>query len=228
MNQFNNFYFFHIDKTLGAMTAPHLIDPLYNIMEDNGISALNNNASHQDHNKWKDHGDDTYIFSVFINPISRIISEYAYESNYNEYGTRRHMGELREWQSPYVSLDGFKSWYKDYGKNNYQTAVLSSGTGNLDIAKKNFDRINFKVTTDLAHARPTLVRRKIFFDLGINHLFSKYNKDGEKNFYSEFVGPISSQIHSDRALINLIQNNNSFDQMLYDLCKLDTSWYTSL
>ena len=147
MSKFNSFYFFHIDKTLGAMTAPHLIDPLYQIMEDNGIKAFENNLFHNLHNKWKDFDSNTYIFSVFRDPVSRVISEYAQESNYDINGTRKDMGTLREWQSPYFSLDGFKEWYKDYDRNNYQFNLLSNGSGDSEIAIKNFNRINFKITT---------------------------------------------------------------------------------
>lgn len=227
MSRFNNFYFFHIDKTLGAMTAPHLVDPLYQIMEDNGIKAFENNSSHELHNRWRDFDSSTYIFSVFRDPVSRVISEYAQESNYYENGIRKDMGTLREWQSPYVSLDGFKSWYKGYKKNNYQFNLLSGESGDSEIAMKNFNRINFKITTDLAYERPILIRKKIFLDLEINHLFNKYNRDGEKNFYTEFVGDISGKIHSDKDMLSLIRDNNRLDQNLYDMCNLDISWYTS-
>lgn len=218
MTKFKKFYFFHIDKTLGSMVAPHLLDPLYNIMEENGISAIENNASHELHNFWQDFDEDTYIYSCFRDPYSRIISEYTYSSNYDINGFRKDIGNLREWQSPHVSLDGFISWYKEYDNNNYQAKVLSGGDLSSDAMRKNFNRINFKTTTDFIKGNAEYVRSKILSDLGITHKFNRYNPDHEINFYSEFNGPLIDSLNNRQDIQKMIIENNYLDKTLYDSC----------
>lgn len=218
MSKFKKFYFMHIDKTLGSMVAPHLLDPLYNIMEENGIAAVKYNSSHTLHNMWQDFDEDTYIYTAIRDPFSRVLSDYTYSSNYELNGNRKYMGTLREWQSPYISFDGFVSWYDKYNDNNYQSKIISSNTLDSQVLRNNFNRINFKTTTDFVKGNGDFIRNKILSDLGISYKFNKYNYDHEVNFYSEFNFPIMNIINEKPDIIEKIRKNNFLDQALYEAC----------
>ena len=122
---YNEFYFLHLDKTVGKLFSLHTMSPLYAIMEKNNIKALENNVNHKTHNHWKDFSDSTYIFCAVREPVQRLISMFCYEMIYNESGIRKWYG-WRDWMCPDINLNNFKYWIEKSDRSNYQYKIFDN------------------------------------------------------------------------------------------------------
>lgn len=179
---YNEFYFLHLDKTVGKLFSVHTMNPLYEIMEQNNINAFEKNATHDRHNYWQDFNDSTYVFCAIREPVQRLISIFCYEMIYNEYGVRKWNG-WRDWMCPDINLDNFKYWIEKSNTNNYQHNILTKN-GTIDI-NYSLSRINLLIKTDQILNNELAIQNKILSDLGINKTRDIFNREFEQEFHDE-------------------------------------------
>lgn len=86
--KYNSFYFLHIPKTGGRFLTAYVLEPLYEILKKNNIKILelpdvkdeHNHFVPKRHGGWhKDIDENTYIISVFREPIKFAASFYTHQ-----------------------------------------------------------------------------------------------------------------------------------------------------
>ena len=78
MKKYNKFYYIHIQRTGGRYLFENVINQLY---KSEQIELLNYNKNQGDlpHNGWVDEIDqDTYVMTIFREPLELICSHYVY------------------------------------------------------------------------------------------------------------------------------------------------------
>lgn len=214
---FDNFYFFHIDKTIGRLMGIHMMDPLYPIMEDHGIKSKQLNIDHEAHNYWQNFEKNTYIYATFRDPVERFVSDFVYTVNYEINGYRKWSpgnGD-RDKFSPFMNLNYFKDWMNNSAIFNYQSRVLSSNTLDNDIIKERISKINLFIKTESLENNEKNIQEKILKDLNINYKLSDFNRDYEITFYEEMTKNFINDFLDNSLLINEVRNRNSIDCEIY-------------
>jgi hypothetical protein len=220
---FGRFYFLHIDKTIGRLTGLHLTDPLYQHIENSGISALELNNRHIDHNFWRDFHDDTYIFSTIRNPTFHYLSNFLYTVCYGD-SQERDWGGGKDISCPYFTVDNLKKWMENTNRYNYQYKVFSQNNENLYEVFKKIDRVNFIIPTDTLRNKEIDCQNKIMKDLNIEKTFSLYNKDYEIEFYEETV---LNFYHLHIANTDLEKEINKINKMDWEIYNYVQSKYSN-
>jgi len=200
---YNKFYFLHINKNTAKTLGIRLFDPLYQILENNGVSAIELNKSHSSHNHWQDFDNNTYIFSTVRDPVERTVSEFYWWANYGDDGKRtHHFG--RDRQCPYYTKDNFLFWLEEKYIKNYQSSIIGN----------NVDRINMLIKTEYIKNNENKMVDAIFKDLNISYRFDYYPPDyehvfmqPEKDLYDMIVG--------EPTILNKINEYNKNDLELY-------------
>lgn len=144
-----NFYFFHIDKTVSLWFDVTLMSQLYSMMEKKGIDT-SLNYSHRDHNFWRPLDSDTFIFSVFREPVSRAVSDFCYTMLYDELHQYRSIDHIVKQNSYNINMKNFEQWVNTVHTPNFQAKALY-GAGEVrskdDIVDR-ITRINLMLRTD--------------------------------------------------------------------------------
>jgi hypothetical protein len=206
------FYFLHIDKTIAKTAGIRMFDPMYPIMEKNGIKALELNKSHKDHNYWQEFDENTFIFCVLKNPITKAISDFSWFANYGEDGLRTHnLG--RDSQCPFYTKDNLFDWLDKKHIPNYQSKIISDW--NINNLNKNFSRIDLVIRAEQIKGNENKIRNLIFNKLGIDYNFLHYPPDFETTFMS-FENSISNLINNDIEIFKKIEKINQEDLKIYN------------
>jgi hypothetical protein len=200
---YNQFYFLHINKNTAKTLGIRLFDPLYQILENNGISSIELNKNHASHNYWQDFDDKTYILSAVREPIERTISEFYWWVNYGDDGIRTH-NFGRDRQCPYYTKDNFLFWIEEKYTKNYQSSIIG----------KNVNRINTLIKTEYIKNNENKLLDKILKDLGISYNFEDYPPDYEHVFMQPEKS-LYDILVNDSAILNKINEYNQNDIELY-------------
>lgn len=79
MSKYQSFYFLHIPKTGGRFIREHVLDPVCEILKKNNVKILEIPKGVDRHGGWhKDIDDNSYIFSIFRDPVECVTSFYAH------------------------------------------------------------------------------------------------------------------------------------------------------
>lgn len=187
-----------------------MFDPLYKVIEDNGILAIELNDTHDMHNYWRDFDNETFIFSVIREPVFRTISEFSYWANYGDDGVRTHnLG--RDNECPFYTKEILLDWLNNKYIKNYQSMIISNN--DLSNLENNVSRINMLLRAEYIRENENKVREKILKKLGISHSFSHYPPDFERVFMPQ-DGNLNNLVN-DAEIIELIKQYNEKDIWLY-------------
>ena len=208
---YTDFYFLHMDKITAKTAGVRLFDPMYPIMEKNGIMAIDLNKDHKSHNHWKDLGSRTFIFSCVRDPLNRTISDFCYWANYGDDGKRTH-GYGRDSECPHYTKENLETWLENKHIKNYQSKIISNG--NMDNIKTNLSRINLLIRAEEIRNNENTIRNKIFKELGISHSFDYYPPDFEQVFMPA-DGEINNIINENPDIVKKIREYNKEDFWLY-------------
>lgn len=200
---YNNFYFLHINKNTAKTLGIRLFDPLYQVLENNGISAIELNKDHASHNHWREFNDNTYIFCTVREPIERTMSEFYWWVNYGDNGQRTH-NFGRDRQCPYYTKENFLFWIENKYIKNYQSTII----------KNNVSRINMLVKTEYIKNNENKLLNNILKDLGIYHKFDYYPPDYEHVFMQPEKS-LYDMLAEDEYILNKIKEYNTMDIDLY-------------
>lgn len=221
--EYNNFYFLHIDKTVGRTFHSNIIQPMYKDMEYNNINTALN-KKHYDHNYWRDFDDKTYIFSVLRNPMERAISDFVYTMTYDSFGELRPMvpGDPIQRVDKILRLDLFEFWLYSIHVSNFQSRVLHYGMSNIrkHIIEKNLSRINLVVKTEsLNKVNQLKLKNKIITDLNLSHTVSVASCYPETMWYwAERYGDFYKKV-LESSLYKKLEEMNHIDLEIWNNAK---------
>lgn len=199
----NQFYFLHLDKTIAKTAGIRLFDPMYKIMEENGIAAVELNSDHFKHNKWKDFDENTFIFSVLRNPVSRTLSEFSWWANYGDNNTRTH-NYGRDSECPAYTKEILLDWIYNIHTPNYQSKTIEG----------NINRINMVVRAEDIRGNENTIRDTIMSSLGIKHSFQHYPSDFE-NVFMQTENKLNDIVNENPKILDEIRQLNHCDYELY-------------
>ncbi len=212
---YDNFYFLHIDKTVGKLMGLHMTDPMYSVMEENGVSALKLNANHSEHNFWRDLSESTYIYSTIRNPLHRYISDFLHSVSYSN-NEDRMWGGGKDITCPYFTIDNLRIWMKDESKHNYQYKQIASGDLDKESVFNKLKRINLLIRSEDLVNNQIKVQNTIMEELKINKKYNIFNPDYETVFYEETTNDfIHFNIHG-KDIEEEIRNLNQLDYEIYN------------
>jgi hypothetical protein len=200
-----------MDKITAKTAGVRIFDPMYPIMESNGVRATDLNNEHKLHNHWKNFDSNTFIFSCVRDPLQRTISDFCYWANYGDDGKRTH-GHGRDSECPYYTKENLENWLENKHTKNYQSKIISNG--DIDNIRANLSRINLLVRVEDIRGNENIIRNKIFKELGISHVFDYYPPDFEQAFMPA-DGEINNIINSSPEIIQKIMEYNKEDFWLY-------------
>ena len=219
---FDSFYFFHIDKTIGKTMGIHMMDPLYPIMDDYGISATTLNLTHQHHNKWKNFNENTYIYCTIRDPLERFIADFLNTVNYTNDGYRKWSGG-KDISSPFATIEKLKDFMNMSDKFNYHAKIISDGTFDISLIDKRLSRINLLIKTEDLKNNEMNIQNKILSDIGIEYNLNKFNPDYEISFYDETVRDFIHIFLNGTKLLDEIIEKNSIDYKIYNSIRPEDS-----
>jgi hypothetical protein len=204
----------HINKTIAKTAGIRMFNPLYKIMEENNISAIDLNKNHNAHNYWQNFDNNTFIFTVIRNPFERTIAEYIYFSNYDENGIRKHsLG--RDEECPTYSKESLFDWINNKHIVNYQSKIISGN--NIDKLNINFSRINLSIKAEQIKNNENYIRNKILLNFNIDYSFSHYPQDFE-HAYNPIHNKVYEIIAENQEIKELINSLNKIDWQIYNQC----------
>lgn len=222
-SDYKKFYFLHINKTTSKTLGVRMMKQLYNILETNGVQAKSINASHGDHNYWRDFDEDTFVFSTVRQPFYFAISQFCHFVNYGVDGKRTHSNG-RDRECPFFTTDKFRTWTTEYMVPNYQAKIIS-GWGckyideqiNENYLLENLKRINLLVKTENIQNNENKIRNMILQQLGIEHEFVHYPTDYENVFmpFGDFSKQMNPLIEKNPDCVKIINTKNKYDEMVY-------------
>lgn len=204
--QYKQFYFLHLDKVTAKTAGIRLFDPLYKVIEDHGISAVELNKSHSSHNYWQDFDEDTFIFCVVRDPILRALSEFSWWANYGDDGKRTHSAG-RDRECPFYTEENLFKWIETKHLGDYQHRIIGN----------RLPRINMAVRAEGIQHNENKLREKILKELGISHQFSYYPPDFEEAF-----------MPMEKAIYEIINNNSNVVSLLREKNKKDIELHSKV
>lgn len=199
----NQFYFLHLDKTIAKTAGIRLFDPMYPVMEENGISAIELNATHERHNYWRDFDKKTFIFSVLRDPVTRTLSEFCWWANYGNNDHRTH-NHGRDSECPTYTKENLVNWLYNIHRPNYQSSVIG----------ENYKKINMLIRAEDIKNNENTLRNTIMKSLGVDYSFPYYSPDFEKVFM-QTENRINSVVDEIPDIIKEISALNYKDVILY-------------
>lgn len=201
---YNQFYFLHIDKTIARTAEIRMFYQLYKVIEDFGVSAVNLNTPHKNHNQWKDFDEKTFIFSIIRDPVSRTISDFCWWANYGENNIRTHF-ESRDWNCPFYNKKILTDWIETKHIPNYQSSIISN----------NISRINMLVKAEYIINNENKLRENILNKMGISYSFPYYAPDSEHVFMPH-TKSLDDMLINNPSILEKIKNLNKKDLLLYN------------
>jgi hypothetical protein len=200
---YNQFYFLHLDKITAKTAGIRMFNSLYNVIENNGISAIELNKTHTDHNHWKDFDPNTFILCLVRDPVWRTLSDFVWWSNYGDVGIRTH-GKGRDRDCPTLTIENLLIWLETKHIKNYQSEIIGN----------NRSRINMLLRVEGLKGNENKFRNNLLDSLGISHEFSYYPVDFEETFMP-IEDPFLSLINNNLEILDTIKEYNQKDIELY-------------
>lgn len=193
--KYKSFYFLHVPRTGGKFVKKYIIDPISKELESNGIKIIENEKFidknnpnifwPNDHVGWSGKiNPDTYVFSVFREPISWACSFFTQLQYWGNGATTPYTGVTKD--SIKIDKDEMIQFYKtekyvqDYQSKNFISTALTgtiisilkhsvkqnAAGENKELLLKRLNRVNLLVRNkDLND--PNKIIEKIESDLGI-------------------------------------------------------------
>lgn len=238
MSKYNKVYFLHIPKTGGRFLTKYILQPMDNVLKDNGIELVKSPEDMRQHAGWPSWIDDqTYIIAVFREPCEFFVSSVCHAAagkkglidkekwhivKENGKDLRVDKQELYDTLSIWGYINNFQSQNFMLSPNPEVRSILHESMAQhkdqivLD-KKKLYDRVNrtnlMIRNSDLRSIDYSLLVNKISEDLGIeiNIDLSEINKEYFKNSASEFLFDTLTQEDKDHI-------NQSFmiDKEIYE------------
>jgi len=208
---YNQFYFLHLDKITAKTAGVRMFDPMYRIMEENSVSALDLNKSHKTHNYWQSFDSNTFIFCILRDPIIRTISDFCYWANYGDDRIRTHT-KGRDHECPSYTKENLLNLLEVKHVKNYQYKTISNN--NTLSINENLSRINMLVRAEDIRGNENLLRQLILKKLGIDYTFNYYPPDFE-NVFMPPDGKIINILNDNPEIFDIIKEYNQDDIWLY-------------
>jgi hypothetical protein len=200
---YSQFYFLHLDKITAKTAGVRVLDGLYKVIEENGISALSLNKNHLNHNYWRDFDKNTFILCLVRDPVWRTLSDFAWWSNYGDNGIRTH-GKGRDRECPALTIENFLVWLETKHIKNYQSGIIGN----------NRSRINLLLRVEGLNGNENKFRNNVLNALGISYEFPYYPRDYEQAFMP-IEDPFLSLVNNNKEIFNIIKQYNKDDVELY-------------
>lgn len=223
---FDSFYFLHIPKTGGRYFHKAVYDNLKPLFAENKIEII----AEKNHHCWsKDIKDDTYIFTIFRDPIKRLVSHYCHVLDLLTLNKVRHSFNYTSdhfilWvEKSEDTISNFQS--KNLLCNHSETREDGSFRlhNNKDLNFKidknllleRFNRINLKVKTENIDLEQSAIINKILLDFNIKYSAvpspsDRFSLENSQQLYNELEDHqkeyLASIMELDYELYNSIGN----------------------
>jgi hypothetical protein len=236
MPKYNKVYFLHIPKTGGRFFTKYIINQIEPILKENGIDVLQLPEKVRKHGGWHEGIDDnTYIISVFRDPVEFFVSAVAHMVADQE--------KMVDKANDFVVIDNHKvidiskeflfdrldqiKYLKDFQSQNFILCPQESFI--LHQARQYYDE-NFVFDKDLIYKRIArvnlMIRHKDLKSMDYNILIDKMSKDLEINIpidissadREEYKNNSSDALFNklDKDDIQKVYNNFLFDKEIYE------------
>jgi hypothetical protein len=181
---YNRFYFLHIAKTAGTTFYNNVIYPEKENLKKNNIDIESKLGHITKHWCWFEEltGPNSYIFTIFRDPVKRLVSHYAYQNILSaEYNKEYPDPEKINLKNFLKMEEAWKVEYSDYQSKSllYQFPELyvleyQNGFKDLQVDKillqERLNRINLMIKTEDLNSKNFQIKlkNKIFNDLNVN------------------------------------------------------------
>lgn len=231
MPKYNKVYFLHIPKTGGRFFTKYIINQIEPILKENGIDVLQLPEKVRKHGGWHQGIDDnTYIISVFRDPVEFFVSAVAHMVADQE--------KMVDKANDFVVIDNHKvidiskeflfdrldqiKYLKDFQSQNFILCPQESFI--LNQARQYYDE-NFVFDKDLIYKRIArvnlMIRHKDLKFMDYNILIEKMSKDLEINIPIDISSADREEYknNSSDALFNKLDKDDIqkvYDNFLFD------------
>ena len=119
---YNKFYFLNIPKTINVSLDINIMQNLYKILNKHGIDTSSNLKFH-DHNTWNNFDDDTYVFSIFRDPVDRTLAEFTNRRIFDDFGKRKSDSGVHVDDTLDLSLEELDIWLTKFYTADFQSNI---------------------------------------------------------------------------------------------------------
>jgi hypothetical protein len=147
----------------------NIMQNLYKIMNRHGIDTSANLRFH-DHNSWDYFDDQTYVFSIFRDPVDRTLAEFTNLRVFDAFGKRKSDSGVHVDDTLDLNLQDLDLWLTKFYTADFQTKTLFNGMNPpIDAIPEKIKRINlFLDDHQIIHQDgQNLMANRILSDLGI-------------------------------------------------------------
>jgi hypothetical protein len=166
---YNKFYFLNIPKTIGVSVDINIMQNLYKILNKHGVDTSSNLRFH-DHNTWDDFDDDTYVFSIFRDPVDRTLAEFTNLRIFDAFGKRKSDSGVHVDDTLDLNLEDLDLWLTKFYTPDFQTKTLFNGLNPpIRALAQKIKRINLFIddVQIFGQVGQNLMVNKILSDFGI-------------------------------------------------------------
>lgn len=238
MSQYNKVYFLHIPKTGGRFFTRYVIDKIENALNKNNIELLRDPENSFRHSGWhKDIDENTYIISIFRDPIEFFVSAVTHMTyqgqglidNLNDNIVKEGSPILDiEKETLYTAIERFKILENFQSKNFVLTPESNSNT--VKESMKQYVLNNHHIDEDLAYERikrvNLMIRQKDLKTMNYSKLIAKLSEDLGINLDVDilFIDKERYKNYASARLLNklnkndkeIFYNNFLFDKKIYE------------
>lgn len=236
MSKYSKFYFLHIPKTGGRFLTKYIINPIEEILKANNIEVLALPPNVEKHGGWhKDIDENTYIVSVFREPVEFFVSTVAHIAadqkglikKESEYVIKNKSEVLNiEKEFLYKVLEEME-YFKDFQSRNF---LLTPEERQLIQHARRAFRQNDYMDKEVAYERiqrvNLMIRNKDLISMDYSLLINKISKDLEIKIDIDLPIPDREYYknNSSEVLFNKLNledkekicNNFLFDKEIYE------------
>jgi hypothetical protein len=166
---YSKFYFLNIPKTTGVSFDINIMQNLYKIMNRHGIDT-SANLRFNDHNSWDNFDDQTYVFSIFRDPVDRTLAEFTNLRIFDAFGKRKSDSGVHVDDTLDLTLEDLDMWLTKFYTADFQTKTLFNGLNPpIHAIPEKIKRINLFIDDDqiLSQHGLQMLCNRILSDLGI-------------------------------------------------------------
>ncbi len=138
-------------------------------MNRNGIDT-SANLRFNDHNSWNNFDDQTYVFSIFRDPVDRTLAEFTNRRVFDDFGKRKSDSGVHVDDTLDLNLEDLDIWLTKFYTSDFQTKTLFNGFNPpVEAIPEKIKRINLFIDDDqiLTQDGQQMMANRILSDLGI-------------------------------------------------------------
>ena len=214
MSKYNKIYFLHIPKTGGRFFTKYILEPISDTLKENRIEVLKLPENVEKHGGWhKDIDENTYIISVFRDPVEFFVSAVAHMSadekglidEANDYilTDRSSVLDIKK-EFLYEKLQQLE-YLKNFQSQNFLLTAKESQL--IQEARKAYNK-NIDLNKQLLYERiqrvNLMIRHKDLLSMDYNLLISKISND------------LGITIDTDLSLVDRKHYKNSSSEILFN------------